>query len=678
MSIKSKVLIAFLISPLLFTAQIEPIPSIQIKEVVVIATPGEVETKDSPRSISVISSEEIIQSAAVSIGETLELVAGVDVRQRGALGVQSDLTIRGGSFEQVALLVNGIRWSAPHTGHHLMDITFDPEDINRIEVVKGGASPFIGSGAFSGAVHLFTGPASSDRCLVSVGAGSYGWQRVKATMDFGTEKFRHRVAVSRSKTSGYQENTDAEILLRSYSTTLSSDMGLFKFHIGMADKAFGAQNFYTPKYPTQYEETGTLQSQLTWEKSFGDFNLITAAYVRKHNDRFELFRESEGYYEQTTDGFFVMNGDTAALYAPGASWYPAANNHISITKGLNMNALYNNSLGLTALRLDIRNETIYSNLLGTIEGAVGGAYEGDSIYTKSDNRTTKEISVSHRIESGIFASTITASVIDFDAGTLLWPGTIRILPGADLTMRLTQEGNAMLFGSVNRSVRPPSFTDLYYSIGGAQGSIDLEHEWSDNFEAGVRLLDISETNTLKFEQSIFIRKGHNLIDWVRLEGEDVVQAINLREVVFKGLETSLMLNWENDNLFRVSYTSIRASESSVGFESNYVLDFLRHKLDISTSLSLPADLKLSLRYSLQDREGGYYIPPEEGAEEGEEVEFVPTGLLGATLSREFMEGKLNANIRVDNAFDVELVDIGNVTLPGRWVRASLTFVLNGH
>jgi iron complex outermembrane receptor protein len=376
-----------------------------------------------------------------------------------------------------------------------------------------------------------------------------------------------------------------------------------------------------------------------------------------------------------------MDGVTAP------TWYKGPNRHISITKGVNMKALYKNSLGLTALRLDIRNETIYSNLLGTIEGAVGGAYEGDSIYTNSDNRTTKEISVSHRIESGIFASTITASVIDFDAGTLLWPGTIRILPGADLTMRLTQEGNAMLFGSVNRSVRPPSFTDLYYNLGGAQGSIDLEHEWSDNFETGVRLLDISETNTLKFEQSIFIRKGHNLIDWVRLEGEDVVQAINLREVVFNGLETSLMLNWENDNLFRVSFTSIRASESSDGFESNYVLDFLRHKLDIKTSLSLPADLTLSLRYSIQDREGDYSRPKRDENddfvydEDGivyEEIEFLPVGLLGATLSREFVDGKLNANIRVDNAFDVELVDIGNVTLPGRWVRASLTFVLNGH
>ena len=58
------------------------------------------------------------------------------------------------------------------------------------------------------------------------------------------------------------------------------------------------------------------------------------------------------------------------------------------------------------------------------------------------------------------------------------------------------------------------------------------------------------------------------------------------------------------------------------------------------------------------------------------MEFVPTGLLGATLSREFMEGKLNANIRVDNAFDVKFVDIGNVVLPGRWMRASLTFVFD--
>jgi iron complex outermembrane receptor protein len=665
MSIKSKVLIAFLISPLLSTAQIGTLPSIQIKEVVVIASPGEVETKDSPRSISVISSEEIIQSGAVSIGETLELVTGVDLRQRGALGVQSDLTIRGGSFEQVALLVNGVRWSAPHTGHHLMDITFDPEDINRIEVVRGGASPFIGKGAFSGAVQLFTGPASTNKTLLSIGAGSFGLFRTKATVDFGSANVRHRVALSSTTTSGYNENTDASMFLGSYTTTVSSDLGLFKFQMGIADKAFGAQNFYTANFPTQYEETRTLQSQLSWDKSFGDLNLFAAAYVRSHKDRFELFRESEGFYENTADGFYVMEEDTAALYAPGASWYHGPNRHISIVKGVTMNALYNSSLGTTAYRIDLRDEAIYSNVLGTEGGLVGSAFQGDTIYTKADHRLTKEVALSHRIESGRFASTINVSVIGMDSSTY-------ILPGADLTMRLDKDGDALLFGSVNRSVRQPSFTDLYYSLGGAQGSIDLQPEWSDNFETGVRAnMAISETSTLKFEQTAFIRKGHNLIDWVRYEGSDTTRATNLRDVTFNGTETSLLLSCKNNNSLGVSYTFIKASESSEGFESNYVLDFLRHKLDIRTSLSLPADLTLSLRYSLQDREGGYYSPLA-----GEEVEFLPVGLLGATLSREFMEGKLKANVRVDNALDVAFVDIGNVMLPGRWMRASLTFVFN--
>ena len=659
MSIKSKVLIAFLISPLLATAQIEPIPSIQIQEVVVIATPGEIEAKDSPRSISVISAEEIIQSGAVSIGETLELVTGVDLRQRGALGVQSDLTIRGGSFEQVALLVNGVRWSAPHTGHHLMDITFDPEDINRIEVVRGGASPFVGKGAFSGAVQLFTGPASTNKTLLSIGAGSFGLFRAKATVDFGSPNVRHRVALSRTTTSGYSENTDAAMLLGSYATTVSSDLGLFKFQMGVADKAFGAQNFYTANFPTQYEETRTLQSQLSWDKSFGDLNLFAAAYVRSHTDRFELYRESEGYYEPTEDGFFVMDGDTAA------TWYQGPNRHISIVKGMTMNALYSSSLGKTAFRVDLRDEAIYSNLLGTEAGAVGGPFEGDSIYSRADHRLTNEVALSHRIESGRFATTINVSVIGMDSMTF-------VLPGADLTMRLDSDGDVLLFGSVNRSVRQPSFTDLYYNLGGAQGSIYLVPELSDNFETGVRAnMALSETTSLMFEQTAFIRQGHNLIDWVRYEGSLTTQAANLRDVTFNGMETSLLLRCKNNNSIGISYTSIKASESSEGFESNYVLDFLRHKLDIRTSLSLPADLTLSLRYSLQDREGGYYSPLA-----GEEVEFLPVGLLGATLSREFMEGKLKANVRVDNALDVAFVDIGNVMLPGRWMRASLTFVFN--
>ena len=103
MSNKSRILFLFSLFPLISSAQIDTLSAIQIKEVVVIAAPGEIAAKDYPRSISIITSKEIVQSGAVSIGESLEIVSGVDMRQRGPLGVQSDLTIRGGSFEQVVI-----------------------------------------------------------------------------------------------------------------------------------------------------------------------------------------------------------------------------------------------------------------------------------------------------------------------------------------------------------------------------------------------------------------------------------------------------------------------------------------------------------------------------------------------------------------------------------------------
>ena len=636
-------------------AQTDSLPSISIPEVVISTCPGELTPNEAPRSIAIILPQEITNAASISLGEALEGVAGVDLRERGTFGIQSDLSIRGGSFEQTALIVNGVRWSAPHTAHHLMDVTFDVEDISRIEVLKGGSSPFLGTGALSGTVSIFTGPGRENKALASIEAGSFGMLRIKSTVDFGSQSFRHRFAVSRISTSGYIENTDASMVLASYSSRLIHEAGLFNFSISTANKAFGAQNFYTASYPTQYEETETLQSQLSWEQSYGNLKLQGALHIRNHNDMFELFRESEGFYENTADGFYVMNGDTAA------SWYHGPNRHKSRTKGASGSAVYKGSLGFTAFRFDIRNESIFSNVLGTLEGA----QEGDTVLTKGDSRTTHELAISHRFSAGRFATTVTGAITNGVFGTF-------VLPGATLTMRLEEEGSAHLFGSANRSMRQPSFTDLYYNIGGAQGSIDLQPEWSDNFETGVRAaLDINEKLTLSFEQALFVRQGHNLIDWVRFSGEDTTRATNFREVTFTGMETSLKLKSVHGNYIEAHYTSMKASESSSGFESNYVLDFLKHQLNVRALLALPGEINLTFRYSLQDREGGYYNPVE-----GIEKEFVPLGLFGANISKSFLEGKLNTNLRIDNVLNIEVHDIGNVMLPGRMIRGGLTFAFD--
>ena len=49
----------------------------------------------------------------------------MDIRKRGANGVQTDLSIRGSSFEQVLLLVNGIRMADSQTGHNSYEFAFD-------------------------------------------------------------------------------------------------------------------------------------------------------------------------------------------------------------------------------------------------------------------------------------------------------------------------------------------------------------------------------------------------------------------------------------------------------------------------------------------------------------------------------------------------------------------------
>ena len=72
------------------------------------------------RAVTALLPTEIQHVGTPALAPVLEAVIGVDVRSRGPLGVQSDLSIRGGTFEQAALYVDGIRWSAPQTAHHLM------------------------------------------------------------------------------------------------------------------------------------------------------------------------------------------------------------------------------------------------------------------------------------------------------------------------------------------------------------------------------------------------------------------------------------------------------------------------------------------------------------------------------------------------------------------------------
>lgn len=112
------------------------------------------------RSMSILGKREIQQLPAQQLAEVLAYVPGIDIRQRGPQGVQADVGIRGGSFDQTLVLLNGIRLSDPQTGHHLLNLVVQPDQIERIEVLKGPGTRIYGSNAFAGAINIITRPGS--------------------------------------------------------------------------------------------------------------------------------------------------------------------------------------------------------------------------------------------------------------------------------------------------------------------------------------------------------------------------------------------------------------------------------------------------------------------------------------------------------------------------------------
>ena len=219
----------------------------------------------------------------------------------------------------------------------------------------------------------------------------------------------------------------------------------------------------------------------------------------------------------------------------------------------------------------------------------------------------------------------------------------------------------------------PSYTDLYYTVGGAQGSQDLLPEEAEHLEFGYRLTtDLSSGHRLVISQHLFHRWGRNLIDWVRFNGSSITEATNLREVHFTGQELNLSAQANNADArlryFTLGLTFIQADETSDGFESNYVLDVLNTKADLLFGYRLAPQLHRDVRWSIQERNGGYFDPVE-----GSEVDFGLVNLLGTTLQWTPGALPLTFHARIDNVLDAQYVDIGNVDQPGRWVRAGVTW-----
>ena len=107
----------------------------------------------------------------------LRLDPSIDLQERAPGGVQADLSIRGSTFGQTLVLIDGLRVNDAQTGHHNLDLPIPLDSISRIEVLHGAGSTFYGADAMGGAVNFITAPSCNERIPAARWAGKLWLQR---------------------------------------------------------------------------------------------------------------------------------------------------------------------------------------------------------------------------------------------------------------------------------------------------------------------------------------------------------------------------------------------------------------------------------------------------------------------------------------------------------------------
>ncbi len=595
------------------------------------------------RIVSVIERKEIEAAPSQSVQDLLEYIAGVDVRQRGSEGVQADVGIRGGTFDQTVILLNGINITDPQTGHHNLNLPVSLAQIERIEVLEGPAARVYGPNAFSGAINIVTRLAEGNSLDFGASGGSFGYADGNVAGMIKSDRWNHMLAFNGKRSDGYIENTDFKDLNGFYSGQMKADAGTINFQLGVSQKGFGANSFYTPAYPNQYEATKTLFGSVKWA-SKGSLHLTPVIYFRRHLDRFELFRDNP------------------------ASWYTHHNYHLTNVYGGNVNSWLNWDLGKTAIGLEFRSENILSNVLGKdLDEPKKVPGEDDVQFTKSDSREIVSAFFEHSVQ--IHGLLLTAGVMgNFISGSDLG---VNFFPGIDVSYDFS---NGMkLYASYNTSLRMPTFTDLYYAGPTNLGNPDLEPEQSASLEGGLKL----NRQMVRGHFIVYYRKGKNIIDWVKTNDDEIWTTRNFTRLNALGTEVQTQFLLRNKlgskypNIsFSYQFNSVEKVEAE--YISRYVLDHLKHKLVGSFNQQMAKKLFLDIRLIYQDREGTF--TKYENTRPLGEAAYEPFFLMDAKLM--YRLKSLTVFGSVNNILDTQYNDIGNVVQPGRWIKAGLSYKID--
>lgn len=618
----------------------------RIDEVQVMGSRAPLTALQSAKIVEVISRDDIQRAEAQSINDILKLSTGVDVRQRGGFGVQTDISINGGTFDQIAILLNGMPLSSPQTGHTAADFPVSLHDIERIEVLEGASARIFGASAFNGAINIVTLPGSQSNVRLNTEGGSFGtfggdaalaWAKVfnrKHTLDM-----RHQVSGGYTQSDGGTSNSDFKKRRTFYQGSLSAQGLDVNWQAGISSQDFGANTFYSAKFPNQYEET--------------------RRYMASVGARFLPFKQSDNrflnqlefrpmiYGHRDFDHFQLIKGNQGAK--------AGENYHRTDVYGASLNVNFDWVAGKTAVGADIRREHILSTTYGELldESQWKNIKGSGRQYSREGNRTNTSLFAEHNFILGGF--TLSAGIMA-NKNTGL-DGDFRFYPGVDLSYRPNDHWK--FYASWNKALRVPTYTDLYTSNVAQQGDLNLKPERNSTFKIGTRF----RTRGFQAVMSGFYSHGTNMIDWVYETATSTkYHAMNIGKLDNMGLnvETTTNLTYLLSHhgattpvLLKMGYAYIHQKHETDReiYRSLYALEYLRHKFVAEVSHPIISKLTASWALRWQQRMNGYH----------------PYAKLDGKLT--WTEPSWQLYVKADNITCHRYYDLGAVRQPGIWIMA---------
>ena len=540
-----------LINTVLFSQ--EPKEPQELDTVVIKSTRIDLPFKDNSRTIQIITSKDILNSAATNVADLLQQVAGVDIRRRGTAGSQADLYIRGGGFDQTLLLIDGIKMDDAQTGHHTMNGALPIEVIERIEIIKGPAARIFGQNAFTGAINIVTKKSLESSTSVSIEAGSFEQKNGSITIGKEFENASIIAHIGALTSEGYRINSD----YNNYNYLVKGTFNKKKQPIEMIatffDKKFGAQNFYTPEAYgfNEYEETQSSLIGVSTSFKTEKFKISPRVYWKRGQDIFLLKRFDPIFYR---------------------------NLHITNKLGAEANASYTSNYGITGFGIDVSSVSISSNNLG------------------DRNRTMANFFLEHRFKFAGGKVDITPGV----AVTYFSDFKFHAFPGLDLGIQLSDQLKA--YGNLGITYRIPTYTDLYYSDQTTEGNPYLKPEEAFAQEIGLKY------NSGKFTTSvaIFNRDATNLIDYIKPDiATTKYTATNITKVKTRGFEVNTAYRFKikeyNQNLsFGYNFLDDDILDQNKEL-SRYSLNTLKHQFITRFTSKLFKNIKQNIIYKYAER-----------------------------------------------------------------------------